>query len=323
MKAVIYDQYGPPEVLHVKEVEKPVPKADEVLIKVRATTVTAADVRVRSFTVPPAFWVPARIMLGIRKPKRKILGAELAGEVEAVGESVKHVKEGDQIFTTALPYFGGYAEYTCLPARVSMAAKPANTTYEEAAAIPIGAKTALHYLEKAKIRPGHHVLVYGASGSVGTYAVQLAKYFGAKVTGVCSAVNLEWVRSLGADIVIDYTAKDWDQQLESYDIIFLAIDKCPFSICNKALAKDGVYLNVTRPLKSPVMWWTGLTTKKRIIMGEDFTGSIEDMLYLKALVEAGHLEPVIDRRYTLDQVVEAHRYVDKGHKKGNVVITIS
>ena len=239
-----------------------------------------------------------------------------------MGASVKHLKEGDQVFATALPYFGSYAEYTCLPAHVSMAAKPTNTTYEEAAAIPIGAKTALHYLRKGNIRPGQRVLVYGTSGSVDTYAVQLAKYFRAKVTGVCSTTHLEWVRSLGADVMIDYTAKNWDQQLDTYDIIFLAIDKCPFSICNKTLAIDGVYLDVTNPLKSPVMWWTALTTKKKIIMGEDFPGSVEDMLYLKDLVEAGHLKPVIDRCYALDEVVEAHRYVDKGHKKGNVVISI-
>ena len=262
-------------------------------------------------------------MLGISKPKRNILGAELAGEVELVGKKVKQFKEGDQVFAAAIPNFGAYAAYTCLPEDGVIAIKPANTTYEEAAAIPVGALTALHFLKKAKVMSGQKVLVYGASGSVGTYAVQLAKYFGAEVTGVCSSSNLQWVKSLGAVKVVDYTATDWVQELEQYDVIFLAVDKCPFSICNRVLKDEGVYINVTNPLKSPSMLWTSMNSKKKIIMGEDFPTSSEDLVYLKGLTEAGILKPVIDKSYTLDQIVEAHRYVDKGHKKGNVAITVA
>lgn len=328
MKAVICTKYGSPEVLQIKDVEKPIPKNDEILVKIHATTVTAADIRVRSFTIPPSFWLPARIALGLRKPKKSILGVELAGEIESVGKDVKLFKKGDQVFAATLTDFGAYAEYKCLPEDGPVAIKPANITYQEAAALPIGARTALHYLKKGNIKSGQKVLIYGASGSVGTYAVQLAKYFGAEVTGVCSSTNLDLVKSLGADKVIDYTEGDYTgrrttKKLEMYDVIFLAVDKCPFSVCNKCLNKEGVYLNVTSPVKSLPMLWTSMTSKKKIIMGENSPESAEALIFLKGMVEAGSLKPVIDRSYTLDQIVEAHRYVDKGHKKGNVVITVN
>jgi len=322
MKAIVCEKYGPPEVLQVREVDKPVPKNNEVLIKVHATTVSAADFRIRSFTVPASFWLPARLILGIRKPKKQILGAELSGEIESIGTDVLQFKKGDKIFAATLRSFGGYAEYKCLPEDGPIALKPVNSTYEEAAAIPIGARTALHFLLLGKIKKGQKVLIYGASGSVGTYAVQLAKYFGAHVCGVCSTANVELVKSLGADEVIDYTEKDFTQKLTLYDMFFLAVDKCRFSVCNKALNKVGVYVNVTAPLKSLHMLWTSIITKKTIITGQNIPQSSDDLIFLKDLFEAGTLKPVIDRTYSLDQIVEAHRYVDRGHKRGNVVITV-
>jgi NADPH:quinone reductase-like Zn-dependent oxidoreductase len=323
MKAVVYHKYGSPDVLKLAEVEKPTPSDNEVLIKVYATTVTAADFRSRSFTVPVAFWLPARITLGLRKPKKAVLGVELAGEIESTGKNVSLFKKGDQIFAATLISYGAYAEYKCLPEDAAISLKPSNITYEEAAALPIGGRTALHYLRKANVQGGQKVLVYGASGSVGTYAVQLAKYFGAEVTGVCSTANLELVRSLGADKVIDYTTEDFSKNGEIYDVIFVAVDKSSFSACMKSLKKDGIYLNVTTPLPSIQMLWTKMTSNKKLMLGENPPESAEDLAFLKELVEAGKLKPVIDRRYRLEQIVEAHRYVDKGHKKGNVVITVN
>lgn len=223
MKAIVCTKYGSPEVLQLREVEKPVPKEDEVLVKVKATTVTVADFRVRSFTIPLSFWLPARFILGLRRPKKPVLGVELSGEIESVGKEVKLFRKGDQVFAATLTNFGAYAEYKCLSEVGPIALKPANITYAEAAAIPIGARTALHYLRKANIKSGQKVLIYGASGSVGTYAVQLAKYFGADVTGVCSGYNLALIKSLGANKVIDYTAGDFTRKLEMYDVIFLAV----------------------------------------------------------------------------------------------------
>ena len=319
MKAVICTKYGPPEVLQIRDVAKPVPKDNEILVKVKATTVTAADFRVRSFTVPPVFWLPGRFILGMTKPKKDILGVELSGEIESVGKNVTRFKKGDQVFAATLNGFGGYAEYKCLPEDGPIALKPANITLEEAAAIPIGARAALHHLKKGNIKNGQKVLIYGASGSVGTYAVQLAKYFGAEVTGVCSKANLDLVKSLGADKVIDYADGDFTKKLEMYDMIFLAVDKLPFAICNKALNKEGVYINITAPVKSLEM----MLSKKKIIVGDNSPETAEDLNFLKGLVEAGTLKVVIDRSYTLDEIVEAHRYVDKGHKKGNVVVRVS
>jgi NADPH:quinone reductase-like Zn-dependent oxidoreductase len=322
MKAIVYHEYGSPDVLKLKEVEKPTPKDNEVLIKVYATTVTVADFRSRSFTVPPSFWLPARIALGFTKPRKTILGVELAGEIESIGKDVKRFKKGDQVFAATLISYGAYAEYKCLPEDAALSIKPSNSTYEEAAALPIGARTALHYLRKANIQKGQKVLVYGASGSVGTYAVQLAKYFGAEVTGVCSTTNVELVRSLGADQVIDYTVEDFSKNGETYDVIFEAVDKSSFSACMKALKKEGIYLNVTVPLPGIRMLWTKMTSSKKLVLGENPPEKAEDLIFLKELVEAGKIKPVIDRCYPLEQIVEAHRYVDKGHKKGNVVITV-
>jgi NADPH:quinone reductase-like Zn-dependent oxidoreductase len=322
MKAMVYTQYGFPEVLQLKEIEKPAPKDHEVLIKVHATTVTAGDTRARSFTIPPVFWLPARISLGFRKPKKAILGIELAGEIEAVGKDVKQFKKGDQVFAATLISFGAYAEYKCLPEDAAIAIKPSNITYQEAAALPIAARTALHFLRKANIQPGQKVLVYGASGSVGTYAVQLAKVFGAEVTGVCSTVNLELVKSLGADKVINYTVEDFSNTGETYDVIFEAVDKSSFSACMRVLKSDGIYLNVTTPFPSLPMLWTKMTSKKKLFLGENAPERAEDLFVLKELVEAGRIKPVIDKVYSLEQIVEAHRYVDKGHKKGNVVISM-
>ncbi|MFI8709073.1 NAD(P)-dependent alcohol dehydrogenase [Bacillus sp. NPDC077411] len=322
MKAIVYTKYGPPDVLQLKEIEKPAPRGNEILVKIKTTTVTAGDIRSRSFTVPLSVWLPARITLGIRQPKKSILGMELAGEVESVGKDVKRFKEGDQIFAATQASFGSYAEYICLPEDGPVSIKPSNITYEEAAAIPIGARTALFHLRKANIQSGQKVLVYGASGSVGTYAVQISKYFGAKVTGVCSSTNLELVKSLGADKVIDYTAKDFSRTDETYDIIFEAVNKSSFSDCNKLLKKDGTYINVVEPLPSVRMLWTKLTSSKKLILSQNSPETSEALNFLKELVETGKIKAVIDRYYAFEEIVEAHKYVEKGHKKGNVVINV-
>ena len=324
MKAVVCTKYGPPEVLQIQEVEKPVPKDNEVLIKIHSSTVSAADYRVRSFDIPASFWLPARLMVGIRKPRKSILGMELSGIIEAIGRDVKLFKKGDKVFAATLQTFGGYAEYICLPEVGPIVLKPNNATYEEAAAIPIGARTAFHYLKTiGNIKPKQKILICGASGSVGTYAIQLAKYYGAEVTGVCSTANLELVTSLGADKVIDYKSLDFIKNFETYDIIFITVDKYPFSACNKALDKNGTYLNVGRPTKSISMVWTSLISSKKVVVGKNSPETAEALIKLKRLVEEGDLQIVIDRKFSMNQIVEAHRYVDKGHKKGNVVITVN
>ncbi|MFF5398191.1 NAD(P)-dependent alcohol dehydrogenase [Peribacillus butanolivorans] len=322
MKAIVYTKYGPPEVLQLKEVKKPTPKENEILVKVKATTVTVADIRSRSFTVPLSVWLPARITLGFRRPKKSILGLELSGEVESVGKDVKQFKEGDQVFAASQIGYGAYAEYKCLPENGPVSIKPNNLSFAEAAAIPIGARTALFYLRKANIKSGQKVLVYGASGSVGSYAVQIAKYFGADVTGVCSTTNLELVKSLGADQVIDYAREDFSSKGETYDVIFEAVNKSSFSACMKSLKKDGTYINVTVPLPGVRMLWTKLTSNRKLILGQNSPENSEALNFLKELVETGKLKVVIDRYYAFEEIVEAHRYVEKGHKKGNVVITV-
>lgn len=322
MKSIVYKKYGPPEVLQLHDTKNPVPKEHEILVKVKATTVTAADIRARSFTVPPVFWLPARITLGFRHPKKQVLGVELAGEVVSLGKDVKRFKEGDQVFAATLEEFGAYAEYKCISEAGPVSIKPPNISYAEAAAIPIGARTALYFLRKANIKSGDNVLVYGASGSVGSYAVQIAKYFGANVTGVCSTANLEWVRSLGADKVIDYTTEDFSKMDETYDVIFEAVNKSSFTECTKVLKKGGTYINITEPLPSIRMLWAKLTTSKKLLLSRNAPETPEALNFLAELVEIGKLKVVIDRYYDFDEVVEAHRYVEKGHKKGNVIINV-
>jgi NADPH:quinone reductase-like Zn-dependent oxidoreductase len=322
MKAVVCNRYGPPEVLELQEIAKPVPAENEILVKVHATTVSAADFRARSSTFPSAVWLPARIASGVRKPSKAVLGAELSGEVEAVGAGVKRFSVGDQVFAATLVGYGAYAEYKCVAEDGPVALKPRNVTFEEAAAIPVGARTALYYLRAADVQRGQKVLVYGASGSVGTYAVQLAKYFGAHVTAVCSTANLELARSLGADRTIDYTAGDFALS-GTYDVIFDTVDSCPFAACVESLTRAGIYLNCTSPIPSLRMLYTRWTGARRWMLGQGQPETAAALTFLAALVEAGKIRVVVDRRYTLEQIVEAHRYVDTGRKKGNVVVSVS
>ena len=307
MKAVVYEKYGPPDVLEFTEIEKPTPKDHEVLVKIHATTVTIGDTIMRSFNLPPiSGWQKfmARLILGWRSPKRPILGMELAGEVESVGRKVTRFKPGAPVFASTFAVsFGGHAEYKCLPEIGVIAIKPSNLTYEQAAAVPGAGMTALQCLKKGKIQRGQKILIYGASGAVGTYAVQLAsRHFEADVTGVCSGANLELVKSLGASQVIDYTRDNFAQSDETYDVVFDAVGKLAPALAKKILKPRGVYLNV--------------------LTDSDGGDRLENLLALKKMIEAGKLEPVIDRVYPLEHIVEAHRYVEQGHKKGNVVITV-
>ncbi|WP_028611493.1 NAD(P)-dependent alcohol dehydrogenase [Paenibacillus harenae] len=322
MKAIVATKYGPPEVLRLKEVGKPAPQDHEILVKVQATTVNVGDCRMRGFTVPPMFWLPGRIALGFRKPRNPIFGMELAGEVEAVGTNVTRFKAGDQVFaSTFQANFGAHAEYKCLPEDGAVVTKPKDMTNEEAATLSIGANTALFFLKRGNIQPGQKVLIIGASGSVGTFAVQLAKYFGAEVTGVCSGPNVEMIKSLGADKAIDYTQEDFTKNGETYDIIFDAVGKTSLSQCKSSLKDKGYYLHTGMVGSELKALWLSVTTDKNII-GGTAVPSKENLAFLKELTETGRLKPVIDRCFPLEQMIEAHRYVEQGRKKGNVIITM-
>ncbi len=323
MKAIVYTKYGPPDVLELKEVGKPVPRDNEVLIRIYATVVTPSDCAARKGD--PFI---ARFSTGLTRPKTIILGTEIAGEIEAAGKDVKRFRVGDQVFGSSGIAYGAYAEYICLPEEGALAIKPANMTYEEAAATCDGALTALPFLrDKGNIQSGQKVLIYGASGAVGTAAVQLARYYGAEVTGVCSATNLEMVKSLGADKVIDYTKDDFTKNGQTYDIIFDVVAKSSFSYCKSSLNQSGVYLSTFPSLAIifQMLWTSKIGSKKAIFAATGLRPSSEktkDLIFLKELIEAGKIKLVIDRPYLLEQVAEAHRYVEKGHKKGNVVITV-
>ena len=319
MKAIVCTKYGPPEVLQLKEVKKPVPKDNEVLVRIHASTVASGDIRLRSFTWAPWFWLPGRIMYGLIKPRKKIPGNELSGEIEALGKDVTLFKVGDQVFgiTWTISFGGANAEYLCLLEN-EVAIKPVNLTFEEAAAVPIGCLTALVLLRKGKISSGQRILIYGASGSVGTFAVQLAKYFGAEVTGVCSTTNIEMVKSIGADRVVDYTREDFTKSDQSYDLIFDTVMKTSFSKCKNSLTPRGIFVTVDYPLVTAL--WTSIAGSRKVVFG--IANKIEDLSFLRELIEAGKIKPVIDKCYPLEQTAEAHRYVEKGHKKGNVVISM-
>lgn len=323
MKAIVWTKYGPPDGLELKEVAKPTPRDHDVLIRIYATTVAAGDCELRRLKIPIEFRLPMRIYVGLIKPKRiKILGQEIAGEIESVGKDVKRFKEGDRVFGHTGIRFGAYAEYVCMPEEGALTIKPANMTYEEVAAVPTGGLEALHFLRKGNIRSGQKVLIYGASGSIGTYAVQLARYFGAEVTGVCSTTNIEMVKSLGADKVIDYTKEDFTKTGQTYDIIFDTIGKSSFSRCKSSLKQKGFYLLANPGLSQKVRGlWASMISSKKVIYGAA-SQKAEDLIFLKELIEAGKIKTVIDRRYPLEQIPEAHRYVEKGHKKGNVVISV-
>ena len=325
MKAIVYTQYGPADVLRLQDVERPTPKDNEVLIKVHATSVNAGDCNARGFVfVPPGFGFLARLMFGLRKPKQPILGVELSGEIVEVGKDVKLFKKGDQVFGTSEKY-GAYAEYICLAEDGRLVMKPANLTCAEAVSIPFGAATALYFLrDVAKLQRGQKILIIGASGCTGVYAVQLARFYEAEVTGVCSSANLELVKSLGADRVIDYTQEDFTQNGETYDVI---LDMVPgntsFARYKGSLKPNGLYLAGAGGLiVFAQMAWTALTGGKRVMAGMA-PDRREDLVYLKELLEAGNLNPVIDRGYPLEQTAEAHRYADTGHKKGSVVIRVA
>jgi len=301
MKAVEYSKTGPPEVLQIVDVERPTPGDDEILVRVHATTVTAGDVNLRSFKHPTLFWLSMRVLYGRKRPRRAIPGTEFAGDIEAAGKNVTLFRTGDPVFGSTGLSFGANAEYVCLPDSGVVARMPAGLSYQEAAAIPVGALTALFFLRKGNIQSGQRVLVNGASGGVGVFAIQLARHFGAEVAGLCSANNLKLVKSLGAGQAIDYTSEDFTRGAARYDLIFDAVGKTSRADCKNVLAPDGSFVTVKAGLAQD---------------------SAADLRFLRELFETGELGPVIDRRYPLDQIVEAHRYVEAGHKKGSVVITM-
>ena len=331
MKAIVFTEYGSPDVLQLKEVTKPAPKDNEVLIRVCATSVNYGDLAARNFkaispqefNMPLLFWLLAKISFGLSKPNITILGSEFAGKVEAAGKAVKLFKPGDQVFGYPGQSFGAYAEYLCMPEDGTVALKPANLTYEEAAVVPYGAIMALNLLRKMNIQPGQKVLINGASGGIGSAAVQIAKHFGAEVTGVCGTPRLGFVKSLGADKVIDYTKDDFTKNGETYDLIFDILGKSSFSRCQGSLKPNGTLLFASFKMRQLFqMLLTSKTEGKKVICAIA-PGSLEDLISVKELIEAGKIKAVIDRRFPLEQAAEAHRYVENGYKKGNVVITLA
>ena len=328
MKAIIWTKYGPPDVLQLQDVAKPIPKEDEVLIKIYATTVTTGDCELRSLKLPLYFSLPMRIYVGFRKPTRiTIPGMELAGEIESAGKGVKIFKEGDQVFGTTGFSMGAYAEYVCLPEESEvtegvLAIIPANLTYEQATAIPVGGLEALHFIRKSNIQSGQKILINGAGGSIGTFAVQIAKYYGAEVTAVDSVGKLEMLSSIGADQVVDYSQEDFTKSGESYDVIFDVVGKSSFSGSIRSLKPNGRYLLANPGLSQMARGrWTSMISSKKVIFGAAIHKT-EALIFLKKLIEAGKINPVIDRSYPMEQIAEAQRYVETGQKKGNVVITI-
>jgi NADPH:quinone reductase-like Zn-dependent oxidoreductase len=331
MKAIVYTEYGPPDVLQLKEVAKPVPKDNEILVRVHATPISFGDRLVRNlkevtpgtFHMPFLFWLIAKMYFGLRKPRITILGSEFAGEIEAVGKDAKRFKTGDRVFGYRGSLMGAYAEYLCLPEKGVVALTPANMSDEEAAAVPYGALMALSLLRKQKIKPGQRVLVNGASGGIGPAVVQLAKYYGAEVTGVCGTPRLDYVKSLGADKAIDYTRDDFTDNAETYDVIVDILGKGSFSRVKRALKPNGRWLLVSFKTKKLLqMLWTSISGGKKVICVLS-TEKAEDLVFIKELIEAGKFKAVVDKCFPLAQAAEAHRYVEQGHKKGSVVITVA
>ena len=331
MKAIVYREYGSPEVLHLEEIAKPAPKANEVLIRNHATTVNFGDlmgrnyraISPRQFNMLFLFWLLAKISFGINRPKNPILGSEFSGEVEAVGSAVTRFKPGDPVFGYLGETMGAYAEYFCVPENGVMAIKPANMTYEEAAVVPYGAIMALHLLRKVNLQPGQKVLINGASGGIGSAAVQIAKHFGAEVTGVCGTPRLEFVKSLGADHVIDYTVEDFTQNGETYDLIFDILGKSSFTRVKNSIKPNGILLYASFKMKQLVqMLWTSRSGSGKRVICSISPGSLEDLNSVKELMEAGKIKAIIDRCYPMEQAAQAHRYVEEGRKHGNVVITL-
>ena len=322
MKAIVCTKYGPPDVLRLKELQKPTPKDDEVLVRVHAATVTAGDCELRSLKLPLLWKLFVRVGFGFRAPRKKILGQELAGEIESIGRDVGLFRKGDQVFAFTGFRLGAYAEYNCLSEKGLLSIKPANMSYEEAATVPVGGLHALYCLRRGNIQSGQKVLIIGAGGTVGTVAVQLAKSFGAEVTGVDRAGKLDMLLSIGADHVIDYTSVDFAESGETYDVIFDVVGKSSFSSCITSLKERGIFLLGNPGLSQQVrgLWTSRMSGRK--VKGGMISYRTEDLVFLRELIEAGKIRSVIDRRYPLEQTAEAHRYVDTGQKTGNVVITV-
>jgi NADPH:quinone reductase-like Zn-dependent oxidoreductase len=331
MKAIVYTKFGSPDVLHLADVSKPTPKDNEVLIRNHATTVNFGDLMARNFkAISPRrfnmiflFWLIGKISFGINRPRTTILGNEFAGEVEAVGSAVTRFKQGERVFGCRGQSMGAYAEYICMPENGVVAVIPANMSYEEAAVIPYGATMAIHFLRKVCLKPGQKVLINGASGGIGSAAVQIAKQFGAEVTGVCGAPRLDYVKSLGADHVIDYTTEDFTQNGNTYDLIFDILGKCSYTRCESSLNQNGILLYASFKMKElQQMLWTSLSGNSKRVVCAIAPGSLEDLISVQELMEAGKVKASIDRCFPMEEAAQAHRYVEEGHKRGNVVITV-